>query len=97
MKTEEFRASADGNSAAPPPGLSAALHALWFDARGDWAKAHEVAQADGSRESSWVHAYLHRKEGDEANASYWYSRARRPVAEGPLAAEWAAIVKELLG
>lgn len=82
--------------AAPPDGLGAPLQALWLEARDDWAGAHALAQADGGRESAWVHAYLHRKEGDEANAGYWYARAGRPVATVELAEEWRAIAGELL-
>ena len=78
---------------APPEG---ALAALWWEARGDWARAHEAAQADPSRAGSAVHAYLHRKEPDPDNARYWYARAGRPAATGPLAEEWAALVRELL-
>jgi hypothetical protein len=85
------------NDAVPPSGLDAPLQALWLDARGDWARAHELAQVAGGRDGAWVHAYLHRKEGDEANASYWYGRAGRPAATGELAAEWRAIARELLG
>ncbi|HZP59216.1 MAG TPA: hypothetical protein VFB27_02750 [Opitutaceae bacterium] len=66
----------------PPPGLTPALSALWYDAAGDWDRAHGCAQEDGSRAGAWVHAYLHRKEGDEGNAGYWYARAGRPVFEG---------------
>ncbi len=81
---------------APPEGASGALAALWWDARGDWARAHEAAQADSSRAGSAVHAYLHRKEPDPDNARYWYARAGRPEATGPLAEEWAALVRERL-
>ncbi len=82
-----------------PEGVSAALQALWHDARGDWHAAHGCAQDDESRDGSWVHAYLHRKEGDEGNAGYWYSRAgrRKPAAGTTLAAEWEAIARELVG
>jgi hypothetical protein len=80
----------------PPTGLSPALEALWWDAKGDWDKAHEHAQADDGAEGAWVHAYLHRKEGDLANAGYWYREAGRSRAEGDLEAEWAAIVAALL-
>jgi len=96
MTFEEFRQSATGSSGAPPPGLSGALQALWFDARGDWDKAHEQAQNDRTRDGSWVHAYLHRKEGDVGNAGYWYSRAGRPAVGGSLGDEWQTIVKALL-
>jgi hypothetical protein len=80
----------------PPAGLSAPLLALWWDARNDWNRAHACAQDDDAPEGAWVHAYLHRKEGDLPNAAYWYRRAGRPLAEGDLQAEWAAIASELL-
>lgn len=81
-----------------PRELSAALKALWFDARGDWQRAHAFAQDDRSADGSWVHAYLHRKEGDPGNAGYWYSRAARstPAAGVTLDAEWAQITQALL-
>jgi hypothetical protein len=79
----------------PPEGLTPALQALWWDARGDWARAHECAQADAGAAAAAVHAYLHRKEGDLENARYWYARARRPAASGSLQAEWDALVREL--
>ena len=84
--------------AAPPAGSSLALQALWHDAHGDWTAAHERAQEDHSRDGSWVHAYLHRKEGDIGNAGYWYSRAGRPTpaASMSLETEWAQIARELL-
>lgn len=81
---------------ALPSGIGPALQALWLDHRGDWDGAHDLAQQAGSRDGAWVHAYLHRKEGDEMNAGYWYSRAGRPVATGDLQAEWEAIARELL-
>jgi len=93
MTIDEFRASV---SAADPPAVSAALRALWHDARGDWNAAHTVAQDIEDTAGAWVHAYLHRKEGDLANAAYWYDRARQPVATDPLPAEWERIVTELL-
>jgi hypothetical protein len=73
------------------------LLALWLDAKGRWDAAHEAAQAAGGREGAWVHAYLHRKEGDEMNAGYWYARAGRPAASGELREEWETIARELLG
>jgi hypothetical protein len=78
-------------------GLQGALLALWWDSRGDWEQAHEVAQDVPGVDGAWVHAYLHRKEGDVANAGYWYRRAGRKVASGDLRAEWEAMVVELLG
>ncbi len=81
----------------PPAGLGPALQALWQDGAGDWAAAHELAQAAGDRDGAWVHAYLHRKEGDAANAAYWYRLAGKPMAQGGLPAEWEQIVRALLG
>jgi hypothetical protein len=94
MDLSGFLASLAG--AAPPPGLSLALQALWRDAKGDWDGAHDLAQRDGGGAGDWVHAYLHRKEGDPGNAGYWYRRARKPAAEGSLDAEWADIAAALL-
>jgi hypothetical protein len=79
-----------------PTSASKPVMALWHDARGDWEKAHECAQSDSSREAAWVHAYLHRKEGDSSNAAYWYSRAARTVSNVPLDQEWSSIAQELL-
>lgn len=86
---------ASRGDAAPPAGLSAPLAALWWDARGDWDKAHACVQDENGPDAAWVHAYLHRKEGDLGNAGYWYRRAGRPVAQGPLGAEWEAIARAL--
>jgi hypothetical protein len=94
MNLKEFQLSQ--NQPAPPAGLSPALQALWFEARGDWDKAHELAQEAAGPSGDWVHAYLHRKEGDTSNARYWYARARQPVSSGPLEEEWAAIAEALL-
>lgn len=83
---------------APPAGAPPAIQALWHDARGDWEAAHTCAQNDESAAGSWVHAYLHRKEGDLGNAGYWYARAGRPrpVAGTSLETEWAEIARALL-
>ena len=83
-------------NSGPPAGLSPALEALWWDGKGDWEAAHSLVQNDGSAAGSWVHAFLHRREGDLANAAYWYRRAGHPVARGPLADEWDAITASLL-
>jgi hypothetical protein len=93
MDLTEFRASVQ---AAEPPTLASPLLALWWDAKGDWSKAHECAQAEPGPVSAAVHAYLHRKEPDLANAQYWYNRAARPVATGSLDEEWNALATELL-
>ncbi len=98
MSFAEFEQSI-ARDAAPPADAPGALQALWHDARGDWDRAHTCAQEDGGWEGSWVHAYLHRKEGDLANAGHWYARAGRPkpAAGITLEAEWAAIARTLLG
>jgi hypothetical protein len=80
----------------PPAGLTHALAGLWWDAKGDWERAHEYAQQDEGRDGSWVHAYLHRKECDQGNAAYWYNRAGKAVCREPLDAEWHSIVGALL-
>ena len=83
---------------APPEGLPGPLRALWWDAKGDWARAHAAAQEkEGDPAHDWVHAYLHRKEPDPANATYWYRRAGKPVARGDFAEEWREIAAALLG
>ena len=76
--------------------LSPYLLALWWDAKGDWRRAHEVAQDIDDRTGSWIHAYLHRKEGDLGNAAYWYRRAGKPVPSVGLQEEHEAMVKTLL-
>ncbi len=94
MTLDEFRAALAGEQ--PPAGLSLPLQALWWDARGDWKRAHECAQAGDDAAGAAVHAYLHRHEGDLDNAAYWYRRAGRAVATGELADEWTALTRELL-
>jgi hypothetical protein len=97
MSLAEFRHSIS-HDAAPPPGLGPALEALWHDGHGEWGRAHGCAQEDHSRDGSWMHAYLHRKEGDLGNAGYWYARAGRPMpaATVTLEVEWEEIARELL-
>jgi hypothetical protein len=90
-----YIASLDG--AAPPPDLSAPLAALWWAAKSDWDQAHKIVQDESSREAAWVHAYLHRVEGDLGNAGYWYRQAGQPAATDPLQAEWERIAATLLG
>ena len=94
MTLDEFRDSLQ--RPAPSPELSFALAGLWWDAKGSWEQAHESAQQDEGPAGSWVHAYLHRKEGDASNASYWYSRAGKAPASGSFEQEWLEIAKELL-
>jgi hypothetical protein len=94
MDAAAFRASVTND--APPASASLPLQALWWDAKGDWDRAHQCAQADDCAQGALVHAYLHRKEPDLANARYWYGRAGRPPAAGSLDQEWDALVTELL-
>ena len=83
-------------AAAPPTDLDAPLAALWWAAKGDWDRAHKLVQDDDGADAAWVHAYLHRVEGDLPNARYWYGTAGKPAAAGALEAEWAAIAADLL-
>lgn len=93
MTLADFRQSLKDSQ--PPSGLSLPLAGLWWDAKGDWTRAHESAQQDEGPHGSWVHAYLHRKEGDDPNAAYWYGRAGKPVCREPLPSEWQQIVESL--
>jgi hypothetical protein len=94
MNLRAFRASL--TLPEPPAELRPAQAGLWWDARGDWARAHESAQTDDGPEGAWVHAYLHRKEGDASNAAYWYERAGKAPAGGSLEREWEEIARTLL-
>jgi len=95
MTLDDFRQSLTATE--PPAELTRALCGLWWDAKGDWTRAHESAQQDEGRDGSRVHAYLHRKEGDLDNAAYWYNRAGKVVCRELLDAEWLSIVTDLLG
>jgi hypothetical protein len=95
MSLEEFRKTISDD--APPAQLSFALAGLWWDAKGDWNQAHESAQQDEGRAGSWVHAYLHRKEGDQSNADYWYQRAGKTSSRTSFEQEWQEIAESLLG
>ena len=95
MTIEQFRATL-GQPAAPEM-LSPALRAMWEDAKGRWTAAHAIAQDIDDQMGSWIHAYLHRKEGNLGNAGYWYRRAVKPVAHDTLDDEWTRIVSALLG
>jgi hypothetical protein len=94
MDLKAFRASL--SQSAPPRELPPALSALWHEAKEDWGRAHNIVQDEEDRDCAWVHAYLHRKEGDLDNAGYWYRRARKPVSDGSLSQEWEAIASALL-
>lgn len=94
MDLNEFRASL--KDPTPPQALSPLLAALWHAARDEWDSAHGIAQDDNSADGAWVHAYLHRVEGDEGNAGYWYRRAGKPHCESSLESEWTEIARALL-
>jgi hypothetical protein len=96
MTLAEFNQTVS-TQAQPPATLTAALQALWWEAKGDWHRAHTLTQDDPSPNASWVHAFLHRVEGDESNAAYWYARAVKPVAHGSFTAERDHIAGALLG
>ena len=95
MTLKDFEASLPGK--APPTSLHLALQALWWDAKGDWDAAHDCAQQDeGNQLCDWLHAYLHRKEGDASNARYWYRQAGKNMPAASLESEWRAIVQAML-
>ena len=95
MTIDDFKASLTQQT--PPDGLAPALIALWQLARGDWDRAHKTVQAESDPASQWVHAHLHRVEGDLGNAGYWYRRVGKPACSAPLEAEWDEIAGALLG
>jgi hypothetical protein len=95
MNFDSFRQSLDG--ASPPAGISGALQALWWEAKGDWYQGHRCAQAQADQRGAWAHAYLHRVQGDEMNAAGWYKRAGKTMPATPLKAEWEEIASALLG
>jgi hypothetical protein len=94
MTVEQLRASLSEFN--PPANLSPLVAALWWEAQGDWNRAHEIAQDESGRDAAWVHAYLHRREGDAGNAGYWYRQAGRQHCALPLEKEWEQIATALL-
>jgi hypothetical protein len=94
VSTADFKASLSG--ASPAPGLDPPLAGLWWAAKGNWDQAHKIVQDESTADSAWVHAYLHRVEGDLGNAGYWYRRAGKPVASGSLETEWERLLSALL-
>ena len=94
MTFDDFRKTL--NADTPPMPMAPLLRALWHDGHGNWDEAHRVAQDVEGPDGAWVHAYLHRKEGDLGNAEYWYRRAGQPVATCELAAEWERLCRTLL-
>jgi len=93
MTLDEFRKTLGGSE---PDGLSPPLRALWWAARGDWTRAHDTIDDSEAPDGMWVHAHLHRQEGDQSNARYWYDRAGKPEFTGSIEEEWTAIASELL-
>jgi len=94
MTLAEFKRSM--SKVKPPPDLAPALAALWWEAKGDWDRAHGLVMDEGGQDCAWVHAYLHRVEGDLANARYWYGQAGKTPPSGPSLAERDGIVSALL-
>jgi hypothetical protein len=94
MNLSQFKRSLANTK--PPAELAPALAALWWAGKDKWDKAHEIVMDEGGRECAWVHAYLHRREGDLGNARYWYRQAQRPVPANSLTTEWDAIADALL-
>jgi hypothetical protein len=94
MKLEEFKHSLVLSS--PPPTITEHLKALWYDANGNWEKSHQIIQDIEDANAAWIHAYLHRKEGDIGNADYWYRRAGKKRPAVTLEEEWDIIAKELI-
>jgi len=94
MTPAEFKRSL--TKTKPPAGLSPPLAGLWWAGKDDWDKAHKIVMDEGGKDCAWVHAYLHRVEGDLGNARYWYKQAGKTPATGPLPPEWATIVAALL-
>jgi hypothetical protein len=94
MNVDAFKATLAHPS--PPEGLPAPIAALWWDAKGDWGHAHGLVDSLGTSEGMAVHAYLHRKEGANSNADYWYSRAGRTFHRPSLQAEWEALAAGML-
>jgi len=93
LTLHDFKTTLEGTT---PPHVSPLLRALWHDAKGDWDAAHGLAQDIDDDNGAWVHAYLHRREGDEGNAGYWYRRAKRPHSRASLDEEWNEIAAALL-
>lgn len=84
------------NQQSPPADLSVYLQSLWYDAKGEWNKAHRLIDEMTDKTACWVHAYLHRKEGDKWNANYWYTKAGKTMPDISLDEEWGNIVTALL-
>ena len=95
MQFDEFTKSIEG-AVPPQETLNTYALSLWYDAKGDWEKAHTIIQDIEDKKAAWIHAYLHRKEGDAGNAGYWYNRAGKKMPAYSLEKEWEEIVKAML-
>ncbi|MFZ4763311.1 MAG: hypothetical protein ACOYMN_00040 [Roseimicrobium sp.] len=97
MTASELAASAE-HDVTPPAGLSEEALALWHAKKGNWHRAHDIAQEIHTPMGSWIHALLHLIEGDLGNAAYWFSKARKPTrSAGQIESEWRAIALEVMG
>jgi hypothetical protein len=94
MTIDEYKATLLESN--PPPDLNVQLKSLWHDGKGNWEAAHDLAQEIHTPDGSWIHAYLHRKEGDKSNASYWYNMANKPFPSVSLDKEWEQLVRNFL-
>ena len=93
MTIEEFTRSLNDSL---PGNVSVYLESLWYDGKGDWEKSHNVIQDVENKNAAWIHAYLHRKEGDIGNADYWYNKAGKKRPTVSLEEEWESLVKAFL-
>jgi hypothetical protein len=94
MTYDEFISSLASNE--PPQQISGVLRALWYDGKNDWNGSHNIVQEIDDKNGSWVHAYLHRKEGDLSNARYWYSRAGKTEPKISVREEWESLVRHFI-
>ncbi len=94
MQYEEFVDSLSASN--PPSGINELLKSLWHERKGNWRSAHDIVENMPDKNAAWIHAYLHRKEGDSFNARYWYNRAGQPEARVSLQEEWSALVKKFI-
>jgi hypothetical protein len=94
MDLAAFKKTLSANE--PPAGINVYLKALWYESKGDWEKAHILVQDMTDKNASWVHAYLHRKEGDTWNADYWYSKASKKRPSVSLDEEWEQMAAALI-
>ena len=80
----------------PPKDISVYLLALWYDAKEDWDQSHTTIQDVDTKNAAWIHAYLHRKEGDTFNADYWYRRAGKKRPDVTIKEEWNNLVTAMM-